>query len=192
MIDGSGVVTEAFDNPLATATASAPERFRSLLFDSGGDDDGEIMRTAALRRTAMKESYHHADRTIIAELALHGPFYQAPDWPYFRRDHPERAEQACPKVRSRCANMDSRRASRLRNPVARLYGEYIWGYIAAIRRAPLSGADRQECYRALAQRLASRARPGTAARPSEPQLRSVPRALISVDAVVAGRADRSS
>ncbi|MGO8885044.1 MAG: hypothetical protein ACLQI7_15330 [Streptosporangiaceae bacterium] len=37
MIDGSGVVTEAFDNPLATATASAPERFRSLLFDSGGD-----------------------------------------------------------------------------------------------------------------------------------------------------------
>ena len=42
--------------------------------------------------------------------------------------------------------MDPRRANRLRHPAARLYAEYIWGYVAAIRSAPLSPADRQECY----------------------------------------------
>ena len=79
--------------PLNTSSARAPERFRSLLFGSGGDDDYGVIRTEVLRRTAMKESYHHADRTIIAELALHGRFFQVPDWLYFRRDHPQRAER---------------------------------------------------------------------------------------------------
>ncbi len=187
MIDGSGEITRAYGYPLATAAERAPERFRSLLFDSGGDDDGGVMRTEVLRRTAMKESYHHADRTIIAELALHGPFYQVPDWLYFRRDHPERAERACPTMRSRCANMDPRRASRLRHPVARLYAEYIWAYIAAIRNAPLTRADRSECYRALVQWMASRARPAHS-QLSEPPDDSG--AQILVAAVVAGQEHR--
>jgi hypothetical protein len=133
----------------------------------------------------MKESYHHADHTIIAELGLHGPFYQVPDWLYFRRDHPERAERACPTMRSRCVNMDPRRANRLRHPAVRLYGEYIWGYIAAIRHAPLSPADRRECYRYLAEWFASRARPGRSLQPEPPSAAALP--AIAVDAVVAGQ-----
>ncbi len=184
-IDGSGAVTEAFEYPLSTSSVRAPERFRSILFDSGGDDDYGVIRTEVLRRTAMKESYHHADHTIIAELGLHGPFYQVPDWLYFRRDHDDRAERACPTMRSRCANMDPRRADRLRHPAARLYGEYVWGYISGIRRAPLTPADRRECYRYLAQWFASRARPGYS-EPSSPA--SSPEYVgISVNSIVAGR-----
>ena len=41
-------------------------------------------------------------------------------------------------MRARCTNLDPRRADRLRHPTARLYAEYIWGYVAAIQRAPLS------------------------------------------------------
>ena len=126
------------------------------------------MRTDVLRRTALHGSHHHADRTITTEIALHGPFYQVPDWLYFRRDHPEREERACPTVRTRCANMDPRRADRLRHPAVRLYGEYIWAYVAAIRRAPLSSADRRECYRYLAQWADQ---PGSAAARRTPQPR---------------------
>ena len=122
-----------------------------MLFDGGGDDIYGVIRTDVLRRTPLHDSYHHSDRTITTELALHGPFYQVPEWLYFRRDHPGRAERACPTVRTRCAIMDPRRADRLRHPAVRLYGEYIWGYVAAIRRAPLSSADRRECYRYLAR-----------------------------------------
>jgi glycosyltransferase involved in cell wall biosynthesis len=184
MIDGSGAVTEALEYPLATSSPRPPERFRSLLFDSGGDDDGGVMRTAVLRRIAKKDSYHHSDRTIIAELSLHGRFYQVPDWLYFRRDHPDRAERACPTMRSRCANMDPRRADRLRHPAVRLYGEYVWAYIGAVRHAPLSPADRRECYRYLAQWFTNRARSGAGG-----QAEPVPVAHpdIQVDAVVAGR-----
>jgi len=191
MIDGSGTVTEAIEYPLATASLRAPERFRSMLFDNGSDDDGGVIRVEILRRMSVKDSYHHADRTIIAEIGLHGPFYQVPDWLYFRRDHPERAERACPTVRARCANMDPRRADRLRHPAARLYAEYVWAYVAAIRHAPLSASDRQECYRYLAQWVASRALPRRARQAAQ----SAPAAhagqpVISVDSVVAGR-DRS-
>ena len=160
-IDAGGAVTHAFEYPLSTASPSAPERLRSVLFDSGGDDDYGVMRTSVLRAVARKDSYHHADHTIIAEIALHGRFHQVPEWLYFRRDHDGRAERSSPTMRSRCANMDPRRADRLRHPAVRLYGEYIWGYVGAVHRAPLSAADRRACYRTLSRWLVSRARPGS-------------------------------
>jgi glycosyltransferase involved in cell wall biosynthesis len=159
MIDGSGVITRKVEYSLATASARAPERFRSVLFDVGGDDDGGVIRMDVLRRVARKNSYHHADHTIIAEIALYGRFFQVDDWLYLRRDHPERAERACSTMRSRCANMDPRRANRLRHPTVRLYGEYVWAYIDAVRRAPLYPAERRECYRYVAEWLTSRAVP---------------------------------
>jgi glycosyltransferase involved in cell wall biosynthesis len=183
-VDDSGAVTKAFKYPLNTASPRAPERFRSLLFERGGDDDYGVMRTEVLRRTAMQESYHHADRTITAELSLYGRFYQVPDWLYFRRDHADCSERACPTMRSRCANMDPRRADPLRHPAVRLYGEYIWAYARAIQRAPLSAADRRGCYRHLAHWLATRVRPGATAGDDPPP---VAHPGIQVDSVVAGR-----
>jgi len=186
-VDDSGTVSMAYEYPLNTASPRAPERFRSILFDSGGDDDYGVIRIEVLRRTAMKESYHHADRTIIAELGLYGRFYQVADWLYFRREHPGQSGQAT--MRKRCANMDPRRADRLRHPAPRLYGEYIWAYIRAIHRAPLSVADRRECYRYLAQWLTSRVRPDAAG-----QSRPVPVAHpdIPVNSIVVGRPGKLS
>jgi glycosyltransferase involved in cell wall biosynthesis len=186
MIDGDGTVFQANSYPLATSTGRAPDRFRSVLNDSGGDDDGGVIRKEVLLRTAMKESYHHADRTIIAELALYGPFYQVPDWLYFRREHPGRAERAHTGVRARCANMDPRRANRWLNPAPRLFAEYIWAYIRMIRRAPLTPAERRECFRYLAQWTISRAKPHRPVTFDSPVAEQQPD--IDVTAVVAGRA----
>jgi glycosyltransferase involved in cell wall biosynthesis len=168
LIDSSGLVTEAIEYPLATASSRAPDRFRSMLYGKAGDDSYGVIRAEVLRRTSLHDSYHHADRTITAEFALHGPFYQVPDWLYFRRDHPDRAERARPTVRARCANLDPRRADRLRHPTLRLYADYLWGYVGAIRRAPLSSADRRECYRHLAEWVSSRTLPGRSGRAGEP------------------------
>jgi glycosyltransferase involved in cell wall biosynthesis len=184
MINPAGTVTSTTEYGLSTASPHAPERFRSLLFDDGGDDDGGVIRTDVLRSVTPLDSYQHSDRTIVAELALQGPFYQVPDWLYFRRDHPDRALRACPTVRTWCTNMDPRRADRLRHPLVRLYGEYIWAYVVAIKRAPLSPSDRRECYRHLIHWAANRSFTN--------QYRSVgaealpPRDDISVQAMVAG------
>jgi glycosyltransferase involved in cell wall biosynthesis len=184
LVDDAGAITKLLEYPLVTDSLRAPERFNSMLLANGGDDVYGVVRASTLRQTALHGSYHHADRVITTEFALQGPFYQVPDWLYFRRDHAEREERACPTLRTRCANMDPRRASRLRHPAVRLYGEYILGYVAAIRRAPLSPTDRHECYRYLAQWMVSRTDPRRvpqavqAASPTQP---------ISVDAMVAGQ-----
>jgi glycosyltransferase involved in cell wall biosynthesis len=195
MIDGSGEVIAAIEYPLNTSSPSAPERFRSTLFANGGDDTGGVVRTKVMRRTTLLNSFHHADRTITTELALQGRFYQVPDWLYFRRDHPGRSERTSTTIRARCANLDPRRSDRLRHPVARLYGEYVWGYVAAVRNAPLTSAERRTCYGYLADYLTSRARPGRG-RPmatlSAPQAPRETAELVSVAAAVAGQEGRVS
>ncbi len=80
--------------------------------------------------------------------------------------------------------MDPRRNDPIRHPAVRLYGEYIWAYAAAIYRAPLSAADKRECYRCLTQWLATRRRPGATAKADPP---IVAQHNIQIDAVVAGR-----
>lgn len=181
-VDSSGSVTQAYEYPLTTATQRAPERFRSVLLDSGGDDCYGVMRMDVRRRIAPMGSHHRSDRTFTAELVLHGPFYQVPDWLYFRREHSGQNSRAT--MRRRCANMDPRRADPWRHPALRLYGEYVWAYVSAIRRAPLSPADRRQCYLHLAEWLASQRRRGAAGK-DEPIPEAHPD--IAVDLTVAGR-----
>jgi glycosyltransferase involved in cell wall biosynthesis len=216
-IDGVGNVTQSLKYPLATDSPRAPERFRSILFGSSGlfessdasihglirvDNSGilracdeyGVIRADVLRRVAPLGSCHHSDRIVVCELALHGPFHMTPNWLYFRREFPDRAYNASPSVRARCAILDPVRANRLRHPTARLLAEYIWGYVAAIRRAPLSPADRRECYRNLTQWMSDRATSRFFPRrlvPVENELPGDPENHpVSVHAVVAGQENR--
>ena len=195
-VDGEGTLIQAHKYPLATDSPSAPERLRSMLF--GGDDlPGAIsaddfygvIRSDVLRRVKFHDSYYHADQTFMAELALSGPFQQVPDWLYFRRHHPGRAHQAKRTVRAWCANLDPKRASRLRHPTIRLVGEYVWAHYDSVRRAPLTPAERRECYREISRWLASRAYrrlPGRSA-PVEPSAVDHIAGAVAVEAVVAGQ-----
>jgi hypothetical protein len=188
LIDVDSKMHRATAYSLATTEPRPSDRFRSLLRGNGGDDDGGVIRRAVLLRTAKRNSYHHADRTIITELALHGPFAHVPEWMYFRRDHPDRAERAHPGVRARCANMDPRRANPWIHPVPRLLAEYIWAYASMIQRAPLPQAERRACYSHLAAWVAERSRPHHLVSSEPPAAESQP--TIDIDAVVAGRAAR--
>jgi len=195
IIDGQDKITRGYDYRLATDSPHAPERFRSLLFALGGDDFYGIIRSDVLRKVTPHDSYHHADRTFVAEIALRGPFHQVPELLFFRRDHPTRAEQACPTTRSRCANMDPRRADRVWHPTARLHVEYVMGYIAAIRRSPLSSSERRACYSDLSDWLASRLGSGSSRRFGDQYQSVLTEPTVSVDAVdaiVAGREGRSA
>ena len=190
-IDTSSTVINFVNYPVDTDAPRAPDRFRSMLFDGWGDDDGGVIRTSVLRQVAPYDSYHFADRVFTTELGLHGPFCQIPDYLWFRREHPGQAGKQR-SVRDRCATLDPRRANRLRHPAVRLYGEYIWGYVAAIRRAPLSSEERRECYRHLIRWLASRALPVASRIISHRGLQTGDSSFrapagISVDTLVAGR-----
>jgi glycosyltransferase involved in cell wall biosynthesis len=189
-IDSAGRIIEPFDYTMATDSPSAAERFRALLFAAGGDDFYGVMRTEVLRRVRPHDSYHHADRTFVAEIAMHGPFHQVPELLYFRRDHPTRAERANPTVRSRCANLDPKRAKGF-NPAPRLIAEYVLGFVGLIRRAPISGAEKRRCYRHLLAWLTDRARAGVGAS-NEAQGVAPETQLLTIDGIVPGRGRRVS
>ncbi len=191
VIDETDRVTQALEYPLETDSHSASRRFRSFLFGSSGifdsGDDGErsvvrfdnrgvlracdeygVIRSAALHQTGGLGSYHHSDRIVVAELVLRGRFHITPEWLYFRREYADRSYNVSPSVRNRCVILDPARASRLRHPTARLVGEYFWGYVSAIREAPLPDAERRECYRQLARWLGDRATNRIVTRPLQP------------------------
>lgn len=158
-IDDQGQVTDKIDYPLTTDVPDPVERFRSLLYTQGGDDIYGVIRMSILGQVAPFGSYHWADRPFVAELALHGPFHNVPEFLYFRRDHPDRTTRAGLDIRKRCARLDPARANRWRHPLVRLLGEYVFGFVSAIRRAPLSRWDRWRCGRELVLWLLSHASP---------------------------------
>lgn len=189
-IDAQGSVVEAMKYSVAVDRPQAPQRFHSMLFDGWDDYTYGVMRTDVLLQTHLCGSHHMADRSINVELSLYGPFYLVPEWLYFRREH---ADLLAPlSVRERCTTLDQRRANRLRHPLVRLYAEYFWSYIAAIHRAPLTPAERRECYGVFASWLVGRARPvvgRTIRREGVPNVWSsldeIPK--IPIDSLVAGR-----
>ncbi|MDP9220290.1 MAG: glycosyltransferase family 2 protein [Actinomycetota bacterium] len=162
-IDEHGKVIRPLIYLLDTASPRPPARLRSLLYGSGGNDIYGVIRTEVFRRVGPLGSYHNADRCFVAALSLQGPFYQVPRMLYFRRDHPDRGERASTR-RARSANLDPRRADRVRNPMIRLHTEYVRGYVAAIYQAPLSRADRYRCLIHVAGWLLSHLRPGATRR----------------------------
>ncbi|MDQ1289488.1 MAG: hypothetical protein QG622_3054 [Actinomycetota bacterium] len=148
-IDTDGKITHRLDYALASDVPDVSRRFRSALYVQGGDDIYAVMRTAVLRRVQPCGSHHLADRTFMAELFLNGPFHNVPDYLYFRRDHPRRADRVAPSLRRRCVHLDPRRADRRRHPVVRLVAEYLGWYLVSIWRAPISLTDRLRCTRDL-------------------------------------------
>src|SRR6476469_1217286 len=188
-IDSAGRIIEPYDYRIPTDSPSAAERFRGLLYASGGDDFYGVIRSAALRNVKPHDSYHHADRTFVMDLAMQGRFHQVPDLLYFRRDHETRAERANPSVRSRCANLDPKRGKGF-NPTVRLLAEYAWGYVDLINRAPVSRAEKAKCYRHLAEYLSSRVTRRVVSADSRPAVAPTEQVL-SIDGIVPGRPVRS-
>jgi glycosyltransferase involved in cell wall biosynthesis len=196
-IDGEDNVIQALEYPLATDAPEAPERLRSMLFDGDlpgairADDFYGVIRSDVLRKVKPHDSYYHADQVFMAEVALHGRFLEVPEWLYFRRHHDGRALQANPTISSWSRNLDPRRSNKLVHPPARLVAEYIWGYFAAVRRAPLTAAERRECNRLIRSWLASRVTrrlPGRSGPEPVQDFGAVD--ALSVRAVVAGQEGR--
>jgi glycosyltransferase involved in cell wall biosynthesis len=162
LIDGQGGGMTPVPYLLRTDDPSPAVRLRSCLWsDPGGNDFYGVIRTDVLRRIRPHGSYYNADRTYVSSLALQGRFHVIDEVMYFRRDHPDRISRS--STRDRCVALDPRRASRLRHPVPRLYGEYLVGFVGVVLRAPISPREKVECLGELGRwaggRLASRAAP---------------------------------
>jgi glycosyltransferase involved in cell wall biosynthesis len=157
-VDESGETTSLAPYLLDTANPSARARLRSLLFTPGGNDFYGVIRTEVLRRVRPHQTYYNADRTFMAGLVLAGRFHQVPRILYFRREHPGRASHGT--RRARAAALGPGRANRIRNPMVRMYVEYVLDFARAVWAAPVSTRERVWCLLEVARWALSVLRPG--------------------------------
>ena len=146
-LDDHGDVIGDYDSNLTGSDSpSASNRFSSLVLRR--HPSYEIMgvfRRAALEGSLLLESFHGADRALLAEIALRGRFLQIREPLMYVRDHRERYTRAQVRPRDRAHWHDSRLNSRFSFPTWRLYGEY-WRMIGRNLHSPLS---RLKCYATL-------------------------------------------
>lgn len=92
VIDARGQTIERYDVHLKTDSPDAGVRFRELLlswhrcYEIFG-----LFRKSALAQTDLFDVFWGADRTLLQEVALLGPFFEIPEYLFFPRSHPEQS-----------------------------------------------------------------------------------------------------
>ncbi|MFP3867794.1 MAG: glycosyltransferase family 2 protein [Desulfobacteraceae bacterium] len=89
VIDENGATIPMAEDNLNLYSPNVPERFlqtltkikfcHNIIFG--------LMRRNTLAKTPLQGKYLAADRCLVAELALHGPFWEIPERLFFRRKH---------------------------------------------------------------------------------------------------------
>jgi glycosyl transferase family 2 len=99
-----------------------------------------VIRMEVLKRTPLLGQYVGSDRNLLAELSMHGPFHEVPEFLFLRRDHPGTSTRQFPSAKDRRTWFKvEQRGPNL--PTVRR----AWGYLESIARAPLGPADRLIC-----------------------------------------------
>lgn len=108
-----------------------------------------LMRTEILRQTCMHGNYPAADRVLISELALHGRLYEVPEPLFLHREHEGRFVYTHRDLESQARWFDPAQTSGARYPLLIRFRECL----AAIRRAPVSPAEKARSYGFMARWL---------------------------------------
>lgn len=143
LIDNFSKRTIPLPKTVAMVASSSPsERFGGvILHDRLCADIYGVIRSDALRNTSLIGPYVGSDRTLRAELALLGRFYEVPEYLFYLRDHAERSVRSMPAHHQRVAWFDPDRMDQKVLPHWRILCEY-W---KTIQRAPLTSGQRFRC-----------------------------------------------
>jgi hypothetical protein len=91
-IDVDGNVIDKPGYRLGTDDLDPAKRLNAMLYTVGGDDFYGVLRMSVMRRMPDVGTFLHPDRAFVTELALQGPFHNAPAFLYHRRQHPGQGE----------------------------------------------------------------------------------------------------
>lgn len=89
IIDERGAVIRQYDDGLDLRFPSVSDRFHQLISKLGlCNVQYGLIRSSILRRTKLFGNYIASDIVFLAELALHGQFFEISEYLFFRRFHP--------------------------------------------------------------------------------------------------------
>jgi glycosyltransferase involved in cell wall biosynthesis len=100
-----------------------------------------LIRLSALRNTARIGNFPRSDRNLLGELALHGKFYEVPDYLFSRRFHPNLSSYPTLTEYDLAVWFDPNKKGEMIFPRWRRLAEYL----NAINRAPISFSEKIIC-----------------------------------------------
>jgi glycosyltransferase involved in cell wall biosynthesis len=143
IIDGQGEFVEDYFDGFHLDSPKPHIRFRDVFRAPGlCNPVFGLMRARILKRTGLIGNYAASDRVLLGELALHGQFYEVPEYLFLRRGHPQRSMAANVTDSEIAAWFDPAMRGKILFPRWRRLLEYL----RAAKRAPLSQAERIRCY----------------------------------------------
>ena len=104
-----------------------------------------LIRTAVLRQTRLIGNYSSSDRTLLGELSLRGPFYELPDYLFFKRHHPQAHWKVYRTRHARQVWYDPAKRGKITFPHWRLLREHLY----SVWRVPLNLLERVRCHLVL-------------------------------------------
>jgi glycosyltransferase involved in cell wall biosynthesis len=138
LIDDHSQPIEEYEDGLDLQISRTPERFQAAMAHVGLINViYGLIRTKALRKTALIENFPGSDTVLVLELSLHGQFMEIPRRLFFRRMH-EKASSSIKSVEGLQEFFDPRTKGKIF-----LRGwRHHFAYWQAALRAPVSLVDR--------------------------------------------------
>lgn len=151
IVDERGDLVEDWAHQGPSGGRVPHERLRDLLGDPRGhlhlcSPVFGIIRSDALRRTRLYQSFNSADKVLLVELALLGDFVEVPELLFMRRFHEGTSLRANRTPEAVAAWFDPSRRGPVM-PRTRLFR----GYASAVARTSMSPAERLRCLGVLGQ-----------------------------------------
>ena len=143
VIDQSGEVLGDYEYKSDTSMPDRRIRFRNLVLepDTAFQVSG-LMRSSAVKKTALHGSFPASDLVFLAELTFYGRFYELPEPLFFPRYHPEQSAQVIRVERNRVAFFDTSNQGKILLPK----WQYLFAYLSVINNGPLRNYERLYCY----------------------------------------------
>jgi glycosyltransferase involved in cell wall biosynthesis len=150
IIDENSNYVVDYDPGPDTSSPNPHERFRNLILrPEYAIQQMGLIRAEILRRTELHGSYPSSDEVLLAQLALHGNFYEVPERLFLYRIYPQQSTQLMKTQRERLPFYDTS-----------LYGKIVlpkWLYFFACLRviadAPIRVDKKVYCYLVMARWL---------------------------------------
>lgn len=131
------------------------KRFQTLMRHLGYTENlYGVMRADALAKTPLHPRHFNGDHILLAEICLHGRFFEIREDLFFHRTHAGMTTARVPTLRLRVANVDvspEDNTGRLWWRLVRPYPRRVWWHLLGVRRAPLTRTQRMLCYAEVAR-----------------------------------------
>ncbi|MEM7131335.1 MAG: glycosyltransferase family 2 protein [Chloroflexota bacterium] len=147
-IDADGRELEVKRSTVNSTRQRPNERFRGLSEVRGSHNCEEVfglIRKDILACTKLIDNYTDSDRTLLAELGLHGPFHEIAESLFYHRLHEKGSVTANPTRHMRAAWFDPKLAQKLVFPNWR----QLYEMLMVPLRVPISLQERLLCYKHL-------------------------------------------